>query len=49
MRPKHKKDGNNAKRGYVGGNPRYGKANGNHRGCRQKSKRNAETAYLESR
>lgn len=27
MRPKHKKDGNNGKRGHVAGNPRYKRTN----------------------
>lgn len=39
MRPKHLKDYNHGKNGWVGGNPRWGKAHGNFRGsrCREKT------------
>jgi hypothetical protein len=31
MRAKHRKDYKHAKQGWVGGNPRFGKANGHNR------------------
>lgn len=37
-RPKHRKDQKHHKQGWVGGNPRYGKANGYQRGERATEK-----------
>lgn len=39
MRSKHRNDKNHGKNGYVGGNPRHGKARGSFRGQRAKLKR----------
>lgn len=41
MRKKHRRDHNQPKQGWVGGNPRYGKANGFHKGQRAATKRAA--------
>ena len=38
MRSKHRNDYNHGKNGYVGGNPRSGKAKGNFKGERAKDK-----------
>ena len=38
-RPKHRKDHNHGKNGWVGGNPRYGKSKGFHKAQRAKNKR----------
>lgn len=35
---KHRKDYRQPKQGWVGGNPRFGKSNGNHKGSRASSK-----------
>ena len=38
MRAKHRNDKKHGKNGWVGGNPRYGKARGFHKGSRAKNK-----------
>lgn len=39
QRPKHKKDYNHAKQGWIAGNPRYGKNNGYQKGQRAAHKK----------
>lgn len=38
MRPKHRKDKNHGRNGWVCGNPRYGKSVGSTKGSRAKNK-----------
>ena len=41
-RPKHRKDGNRGKQGWIGGNPRYGKSRRKDSGLRPDLSRNQD-------